>query len=465
MAKRKDRLKRRYGGMVAKGLVATAIATMPALVETPWDQTVNAVWIDPEIEPQYMDSGGSAFINLNDYFSYATEYDFSLSEGASAFISAYLSSGGLQMNSINSATGTATVTVTAYYQYGGSDSDTFYVRVGEAGVNNAPIWRTTDLRLTEAIEGYFYLPDYAYDFDEDSMTYPYMEVGDLDKATASLDGENLHITAYEDTTVTMAVYDGITEPVYGTFNIIVEENTPPFVDMPVEDFHIVEGGTVREEISYLFDDYDYDDNLVSVISDDESVLEVDLYQPSSGVSYMDLTAVGLGHATLTVTAQDLAENVVTETIEVLVTPTGFVKSPLLAADDVLELSVYGYANQMVAYLFPVDADTTNLSYLDLASTALNYSYQEGSTLYLYVDSPPGAYKVLLVDSAAQEIIAESQIKKLSEGSIMDIFDYIENPLNGEEALVSAWGNEGYNVRVQWLLRGAISPMVNEINGY
>ena len=213
--------------------------------------------------------------------------------------------------------GTATITVNASDDKGGSVKDTFTVTVKAAPVVASAIADVSELDIDATHE--VSMAGVFSDADGDMVTVTQASSSDTSIAavSAAIDGATAAITAVTVTanaegtaTITVTARDADGNTVQDAFDVTVNApaaqqqkvNNPPTVSDAIADATIAsESGTRQVSLSGVFDDGDRDALTVSASSSDESVATVSV---SADYSTLTVTAQTRGTATVTVTADD-----------------------------------------------------------------------------------------------------------------------------------------------------------------
>lgn len=188
--------------------------------------------------------------------------------------------------------------------------------------NNAPTIEDgiPDLSLTSGFGSETVsLADVFVDEDGDDLTLTAVS-SDEDVATVDISATTLTLTEVGDgsTTITVKADDGEGKSVSDAFTLKIspegDTNQAPTVKNEISDQTFTEGfSAATVELANAFEDADGDDLTLTVTSEDESVVMVDI----SGTT-LTLTEVGVGSTNVVVTAKDPSDASVSDTFSVTI---------------------------------------------------------------------------------------------------------------------------------------------------
>ena len=233
--------------------------------------------------------------------------------------------------------GSATITLAADDGNGGSVDDVFIVNVN-AAANNPPVVINpiADVNLDEGFGTYNI--DFSNVFDDvdgDVLSYS-VSSSNTSVVGASISGNNILISevGVGTATITLTADDGNGGTADDIFTVSVNAaaNNLPIVINPIPDVNLDEGfGTYNINFSNVFDDPDGDVLSYSVSSSNTSVVSSAI----SGTNVV-ITEIGVGSATITLTANDGNGGVVNDVFTLVV----------IAEDCDPPINLEAYANSM-----------------------------------------------------------------------------------------------------------------------
>ncbi len=231
----------------------------------------------------------------NDVLSYT------VSSSNTSVISPSLSGNTLILS--ESGVGNATITLTANDGNGGTANDIFVVTVN--AVNHAPIVINPlpDLDLDEDFGTYnIDIANVFDDQDNDVLSYAVIS-SNTTVISPSLSGTTLILSesGIGNATITLTANDGNGGVAYDEFIVTVNDiNHAPIVINPLPDLELDEDfGTYNIDIANVFNDIDNDVLSYTVNSNNTTVVTTSI----SGVTLV-LSEIGIGNATITLTAND-----------------------------------------------------------------------------------------------------------------------------------------------------------------
>ncbi|MEP0984557.1 cadherin domain-containing protein [Ekhidna sp.] len=316
------------GGSVSDEFVITVnnVNDAPVIINPLNDQT------------DLVEGFGAAQINYSDVFEDPDGDALTISVSSSdesVVIVEVIANDQIQINEVG--VGTATITLTANDGNGESVSDEFIVTVSEAP-NNAPIVVNPLGDQTDLVEGFdaaqINYSDVFEDPDGDALT---ISVSSSDESVVIVevianDQIQINEVSVGTATITLTANDGNGESVSDEFIVTVSEapNNAPIVVNPLGDQTDLAEGFDAAQINYsdVFEDPDGDALTVSVNSNDESVVTVEVIANDQ----IQLNEIGIGTATITLTADDGNGGSVSDAFIVTV------KEALSNETDILEFS-------------------------------------------------------------------------------------------------------------------------------
>ena len=290
-------------------ITVTATDERDNQVQTTFQVTVNSAPTAATIADQRLD-GGSVFTqDLNAVFTDPDSTDTLVFGASSSNISVAIAgiSGNDTLNvfaRIN-VDDTATITVTADDGRGGQAQTSFNVRV-TATANNPPSLQSRIDSLNLVVGGDPFIADLTTLFidpdESDSLTFA--ASSDMPEvATAGISGAaTLTVTPLTvgAATITVTADDDRGGAASTSFAVTVGINQAPAADTTLADRQLGGGSTYEVSLTEIFSDPDGDALAFSAASSDVSVATAVIV----GKSTLNVTAVGLGSATITVIAED-----------------------------------------------------------------------------------------------------------------------------------------------------------------
>ncbi|WP_421763536.1 cadherin domain-containing protein [Ekhidna sp.] len=285
------------GGSVSDDLIVTVnnVNDAPVVVNAIVDQT--------------QDEGfGSVELDLSATFSDEDGDNLTLSVSSSDETVSTASLSGSILTLTEVGNGSTTITVTANDGNGGSVSDEFVITVNN--VNDAPVVINPLNDQTDLGEGFgaaqINYSDVFEDPDGDALT---ISVSSSDESVVTVevvskDQIQINEVGVGTATITLIADDGNGESVSDKFIVTVSEapNNAPIVVNPLGDQTDLVEGFDAAQINYsdVFEDPDGDALTVSVNSNDESVVTVEVIANDQ----IQINEVGVGTSTITLTADD-----------------------------------------------------------------------------------------------------------------------------------------------------------------
>ena len=220
------------------------------------------------------------------------------------------------------------------------------------------------------------------DEDDDALTYT---VASSDEAvvTVSMNGSTLSLTevGVGSATITVTANDGNDGTVSNEFTVSINAlgNNPPTVSVAIDDVTITTGEALSDiDVSSTFADEDGDALTYTVTSSDEAVATA-----SINGSTLSLTEVGVGNATITVTASDGNGGTISDEFTVSINALGNNPPTVsVAIDDVTITTGEALSDIDVSSTF-ADEDGDALTYTVASSDeAVATASINGSTLSL-----------------------------------------------------------------------------------
>ncbi|WP_420317500.1 DUF5018 domain-containing protein [Ekhidna sp.] len=335
--------------------------------------------------------------------------------------------------------GSTTITVTTNDGNGGSVSDEFILSINN--VNDAPVVvnAIADQTLDEGFASIeLDLSATFSDEDGDDLT---LSVASSDEtvSTASLSGTILTLTevGIGSTTITVTANDGNGGSVSNEFILSVNNvNGAPVVVNAIADQTLDEGfESIELDLSATFSDEDGDDLTLSVASSDKTVSTASLIG-----TILTLTEVGIGSATITITANDgnggSASDEFILTVNELLNDAPVVVNPL---DDQTEEEGFGAAQINYADVFEdPDGDVLTISVSSSDETVVTVEVITNDQIQINEVGVGTATITLTADDGNGGLVSDEFIVTVNEAlsNETDIIEFSE-PTQTEPAVIDA----------------------------
>ena len=280
--------------------------------------------------------------------------------------------------------GSATITVTAADDNGGTISDVFIVNVN-AAANNPPtvVNPIADVDLDEGFGTHtINISNVFDDPDGDALTYT-VSSSNTSVIVPTLSGNSLFLAeaGIGSATITLTADDGNGETVNDVFLITVNaaSNNPPTVENPISDVELNEGfGTYNIDISIVFDDPDGDALSYSISGSNSAVVI-----PTVSGNTLFLVETGIGVVIITLTADDDNGGIVSDEFNVTVNAAG--NNPPTVENPISDVELdegFDTYNIDISDVFE-DPDSDELSYsISSSNQSVVIPAISGNTIFL-----------------------------------------------------------------------------------
>ena len=353
------------GSLSAKQTISVEIAAnlAPVTIGTMSDRT--------------LDVGDSMVTNVDAHFadSVGDTLTYTASSSDTSVASASVSGGALTVNAV--AAGAATISVTATDRGGLTATQSFTVTANAVG-NDAPVAVGTIPKQTltpdDTSATTIDVSSYFSDPDGDTLTYTATS-DDTSKVTVSVSGANISMTPVAGGSVTIVVQATDPDGLFAKQDISVLVYVPPAAPVAVNTIAdqdlLLGASTVSIDASLYFSDANGDELTYTAVSSDTAVATISLLEPSVTVNQ-----VGVGAATITITATDPGDLSATQSFSVTVTansaptPVGTIPAQVVATGGgTASINARDYFSDVDGQMLGITASSSDTTVATVSETA------------------------------------------------------------------------------------------------